>query len=197
MTLLSLTLILFLIMDPIGSISPFLKMVKELPPSRQRYVVVREMLIALLVMFFFNLLGEGIFDMLEISETAVRLSSGVILFLFAVKILFPKRVSPRANLPEGEPFIIPLAIPLIAGPSLLATIMLFAHIVPGQAMMLTAILIAWFLSLIVLALAPQLHRILGNNGLMACERLMAMILVLLAIQRFMEGVKQFMAVYAT
>lgn len=195
MTLLSLTLILFLIMDPIGSISPYLKMVKGLPPSRQRYVVVREMLIALLVMFFFNFLGEGIFDMLEISETAVRLSSGVILFLFAVKILFPTRVSPRANLSEEEPFIIPLAIPLIAGPSLLATIMLFAHIVPSQAVMLAAICLAWLIALIVLAFAPQLQRLLGNNGLMACERMMAMVLVLLAIQRFMEGIKQFMEIY--
>jgi len=195
MSLLSISLVLFLIMDPIGNISPYIAMTRKLSPNRHKIVIIREMLIALIVMIIFNYLGETIFNVLEISETAVKLSSGVILFLFAVRILFPTLRSPRANLPEEEPFIIPLAIPLIAGPSLLATIMLFAHMESSQEIMLAAIFIAWLAAVVVLFFAPQLQRLLSDNGLMALERLMGMVLVLLAIQRFMEGVQQFIATY--
>ena len=197
MSLLSITLILFLIMDPIGSVSPYLKMVKNVPSKRQSWLITREMLIALAVMIVFHYLGESIFSLLEISDITVRLSSGVILFLFSVKILFPSLNNPRSRLPKGEPFIIPIAIPFIAGPSLLATIMLFAQLETSHSLMMTAILIAWFASFLVLLAAPVLQRILGDNGLIACERLMGMILVLLAIQRFMEGVREFVVTYVT
>lgn len=193
---LNLFLALFLIMDPIGNISSFLSLVKELPPARQRKIILREMLIALAFMLLFNLIGEYLFVFLDLEPTAVRLASGVILFLIAIKILFPGPTSLRNHLPEGEPFIIPMAIPLIAGPSLLATIMLFTHEEPSQYLMVSAIVTAWFAASIVLLLGPQLSRILGKNGLVAAERLMAMILIMLAIQRFMEGVQEFMIMQA-
>ncbi len=192
MSLLSVTLVLFLIMDPVGNIPSFLNLVKDIDPKRQRKIVIREMLIALVAMLIFNYIGEFIFGILQVSEVAVRLSSGVILFLIAIRILFTSPISLRANLPKGEPFVIPLAIPLIAGPSLLATIMLYAHMEPSQPIMLIAIFIAWLCASVVLLFSSVLQKYLGNNGLMACERLMGMVLVLLAIQRFMEGVIQFM-----
>lgn len=188
MTLFSIALVLFLIMDPVGNIASYLSLVNELPTKRKMWVVVREMLIALAFMILFNYIGEFIFSLLELSETTVRLSSGVILFLVAVKILFPAQDSPRANLPHGEPFIIPLAVPLIAGPSLLATIMLYAHLEPSQPLMLAAIFFAWIAAVGVLLLAEPLQRILGKNGLVACERLLGMVLVMLAVQRFLEGI---------
>lgn len=188
---LNIFLALFLIMDPIGNISSFLAMVRELPPARQRMIILREMGIALVFMLLFNLIGEHLFFFLDLESTAVRLASGVILFLVAIKILFPGPTSLRNHLPAGEPFIIPMAIPLIAGPSLLATIMLFTHEEPSQTIMVSAIIAAWFLASVVLLLGPQLSRLLGKNGLVAAERLMAMILIMLAIQRFMEGVLEF------
>ena len=191
MTLLSITLVLFLIMDPFGNISSFLKMVEGIEPKRQKKIIFREMLIALLVMIIFNYFGEILFDILELSEVTVRLAAGTILFLFSIQILFPSLNSIRAQLPKVEPFIIPLAIPLIAGPSLLATIMLFAHLEESQPIMLSAILLSWTAAVVVLVFARQLKRALGNNGLMACERMMGMVLILIAIQRFMEGIKQF------
>lgn len=191
MSLFNLTVILFLIMDPIGNISSFLNLLKDFPKHIRRKIIVREMLIALAAMITFNILGEYIFNVLQISETALKLTSGVILFLVAIKILFPSTDSLRANLPPGEPFITPLAIPLIAGPSLLATIMLFAHLEPSQPLMLAAIFIAWTLAFAVLLAGKSLQRIIGTNGLMACERLMGMVLVMLAIQRFADGLQQF------
>lgn len=191
MELVYLTVILFLIMDPVGNILSFESLLKPIPSKRRRLIILREMAIALLTMFIFYFLGELIFSILQVSETTLKLASGVILFLVAIKILFPAVDSIRANLPKGEPFITPLAIPLIAGPSLLATIMLFAKLETGHAVMLSAICIAWLASLLILSAYSQLHRVLGVNGLIACERLMALILVMIAIQRFLEGLRQF------
>lgn len=193
MPLFSIVLVLFLTMDPVGNLSSYLSMVNELNPKHQRWIIFRELLIALIVMLGFNYLGEYIFTILDLSETTVRLSSGVILFLIAVKILFTASDSLRANLPKGEPFIFPLAIPLIAGPALMATIMLYAHLEPYQSVMVIAILTAWFLSVLIFLFARPIKQLLGLNGLMACERLIGMILVLVAVQRFLEGMLLFWA----
>lgn len=195
MSLFSVAITLFLIMDPFGNIASFLSLTRGITPAQQRRILFREMAIAFVAMLIFNYLGEYIFDLLEISETTVRLASGVILFLIAVKILFPSSDSLRSNLPKGEPFITPLAIPLLAGPSLLATIMLYAHLEPSQPVMLGAIIAATVASLIVLLSATQLQRFFGNGGLLALEKLMGMVLVLMAVQRFVEGVQLFFQIH--
>lgn len=189
LTLLNLTLILFLIMNPIGNSATFQKVMNSVDPSRQKKVFMREMAIALGVMILFNYLGELIFTFLNLTEEAVRITAGVILFLVAIKILFPAMNYKKDIVMEGEPFIVPLAIPLIAGPSLLATIMLFAHLETCQPLILSAILIAWMLTSVVLIISPWLTKIMGKNGLGAAERLLAMILVMMAIQRIMEGIQ--------
>ena len=193
MDLFSVTIILFLIMDPIGNISSFLKLLHELTPVQRNKIILREMTIALIAMIAFNFIGEAIFNILKISEITLRLTSGIILFLVGIKILFPTIDSPRANLTiEGEePFVTPLAIPLIAGPSLLGTIMLFAHLEPNFFILPAAILIAWTFSLLVLLSGTFLNRILTDNGLKAAERLMGMIMILIAIQMTFEGLHHF------
>jgi multiple antibiotic resistance protein len=191
MSLISIAVVLFLIMDPLGNISSFLSLTKDLEPKKQNTVILREMLVALAAMIFFNYLGEVIFDVLELSETTVRISSGIILFLIAIKILFTAPDSLRANLPKGEPVVFPVAIPLIAGPGLLATIMLYAHMEPYQSIMIVAILLAWAASVVILYFAKPIKQYLGTNGLMAAERLVGMVLVLISIQRFLEGILLF------
>lgn len=199
MPLFTLTIILFLTMDPFGNIATYLKLLELIPPSRKRWYVVREMGIALFVMVIFHFLSDFLFWFLQISEVNVRLTSGLILFLFAIKILFSSPTSPRKQLPPSgeEPFIIPLAIPLIAGPALLATILLFSRLEPRTGLMLLAIFIAWLASVIVLALGPLLNRLLGKNGLLAFEKLMGMVLILLAIQRLLDGIRAFISTYGT
>ncbi len=191
LSLFSITVVLFIMMDPVGNIPAYLNLMSDVEPARRKFVLFREMLIALGFMIVFNFIGEYIFVVLELSDTAVQMSSGLVLFLTAIKILFPAPNSFRNNLPKGEPFIIPLAVPLIAGPSLLATVMLYARMETSISLMVGAIFIAWLLALAVLLAAPTFKRYLGNNGLMALERLMAMVLVMLAIQRFMEGIQSF------
>lgn len=183
-------------MDPIGNVGSFLAMTRNVSPRRLPYIVFREMLIALGTMIAFYVISNAFFYFLQLSETAVWCSSGVILFLTAIKILFPATNSLRSNLPEEEPFIVPFAIPLIAGPSLLATIMLYAHMESCRPMVVTAILLAWMCSVTLLLLAPKLKSYLGANGLTACERLTGMVLVMIAIQRFMEGIRLFIEKHA-
>lgn len=188
MTLLSLTLALFLIMDPLGNINGFISTLEGIEPNRQRYLIIREMAFALVAMLFFNFVGEYIFNLLKISETTVYISSSIILFLGAIKILFPNPLAKESKKLPGEPFLVPLAIPMIAGPALLATIMLYAKTEPSPVIMLTAILIAWALTSIILLSSKQLVKLLRPGGLIACEKLMGMILILLSIDRFLQGV---------
>ncbi len=196
MSLFPIALVLFLIMDPFGSVASFYKMVGHLPRKRQFAILLREMAIVLILAYLFLFLGDVIFQFLGISETTARLSSGVILFLVALGILFRGSNYIRGKIKEREePFIIPLAIPLIAGPGFLATVMLYSNIQPDTEILLLAVLIAWISSFLVLALTPELIGFLGVNGLLAVEKLMGMILIFLAVQRFLDGVKHFMTHY--
>lgn len=193
MSFLTITLILFLIMNPFGNVSSYLSLMKDVDKKKHSKILAREMLFALGFMFLFNFIGEGIFSVLQISETSVKISSGLILFIIALQILFPTLNSIRQNLPKGEPFLIPLAIPLIASPPLLATIMLFAREEESLWVMIGAIIVAWLGTYLVLSSSNLLFRLIGENGLMACEKLMGMILVLLAVQGFLDGIKQFLS----
>jgi multiple antibiotic resistance protein len=188
MTLLSIVAIFFLTMDPFGNVAYFQDVLDHIPEKKRPLVIVRELLIALLAMLAFYFVGDVIIDTLGVSDASVSLTSGIILFLVAVKILFPtsdvKRVHGHIN---ETPFIVPLAIPLTAGPALLATIMLFSH--QYGPIVLLGIFIAWALALLVLVPSKYLLKGLGKNGLMAIERLMGMVLILLAIQRLLEGVR--------
>lgn len=191
MTLLTLTAILFLIMDPVGRLKAFLQHLGGIPQQRQRSIIIREFVIALAVILFFNFVGEYIFNFLDISDVTVYLASGIILFLVSIKILFPRSDDSEMQKPAGEPLLVPLAIPMIASPALLATVMLFAQTETSVVSMITAILIAWALSVAILLSSKQLIWLLGSSGVTACEKLMGMVLVLLSVQRFMEGVLLF------
>jgi multiple antibiotic resistance protein len=193
LSLLTITLTLLCIMDPVGNLSTVLSLIEGIDPNKQKTMLLREMFFALAFMLFFNFIGDFLLNYLELSSIAVRLSAGAILFLIAIKILFPSTNSLRNNLPKENPYLVPLAIPLIAGPSLLATIMLYANIESCKPMMISAILIAWMICSVIILSAPHLYKILGKNGLTACERLMAMLLIMLAIQRLTEGIHEFVA----
>ncbi len=188
MSLLTLTLILFLIMDPIGHVKAFLACVQNVEPKRQNFIIWREMFIALGFMLFFDALGEFIFDLLSISDTTVYLASGLILFLVAIKIIFPKPDAEEIQPQEGEPFIVPMAIPMVAGPALLATIMLYSESETRVMPMLAAIILAWLASSLILINSKKILGLLGASGVTACEKLMGMVLVLISVQRFAAGV---------
>jgi multiple antibiotic resistance protein len=191
-TLVSTTLILFFIMDPVGNVAHFQVVLDGLKPSRQRYIILREMLIALGLMLLFYVIGEALLGFLSLSETTLRITAGLILFLVGISILFPGPNSLRQTLKREEnPFLVPLAIPMTTGPGLLATVMLYARMDDRLLVVPTAIFISWFFATVILLLGAPLQRLVGKNALMGAERLCGMILVMLAIQRFAEGVQLF------
>lgn len=192
MSLFTLSLTLFLIMNPLGNMKHFLTLLEGLRARRQFYVIGREMLMALVTMFIFSFFGEGIAAAFHLTQTAIFITSGLILFLTAIKILFSSREDYIPKFRGEEPFLVPIAIPIIASPALLATIMLFSQTEPLVWPMFVSILIAWGISVLLLLASGPILKIIGQNGLTAIERLMGMILVLISVQRFMEGVQLFM-----
>ena len=191
MTLFTLTLTLFLIINPLGNMKHFLSLLEGLKARRQFYVIAREMVIALVTMFIFSFFGEGIAAAFHLTQTAIFITSGLILFLTAIKILFSSREDYIPKFRGEEPFLVPIAIPIIASPALLATIMLFSQTEPLIWPMIVSILIAWGVSVMLLLASGPILKLIGQNGLTAIERLMGMILVLISVQRFMEGVQLF------
>jgi MarC family membrane protein len=192
MTLLSAVVLLILVMDPVGNVPMFLTSLRSVDPRRHTVVVLRELLIALAVMVFFLFLGKPLLGVLHISEPALTLAGGLILFLIALRMVFP---SPHSSLQEsidGEPFIVPLAIPYVAGPSVLATEMLFmsreSHRWPEW---LLAVFLAWLASAGILLAGSKLRGFFGEKGLIAMERLMGMLLVAIAVQMFLSGIEAF------
>ena len=191
MTLLSAAVLLFLVMDPLGNIPFFLSALKAVEPARHLRIMVRELLIALAVLVLFLFLGQHILELLGISEPALTLSGGVILFLIALRMIFPSHETSMREDVTGEPFIVPLAIPYVAGPSALATEMLIMRQDPEQWWVwLLALVLAWSASSVIILSSSWLQRILGEKLVTAMERLMGMILVAVSIQMLLTGLRK-------
>ena len=184
-----------LVMDPLGNVPLFLASLKNTAPERRQWVILRECLIALAVMVSFLFAGRGLLNLLHVDDAALKAAGGVILLLISIRMVFP---TPERNLTEpvthDEPFIVPLAVPYMAGPSLLAVIVVFVSQSPESLpWYLGGLVASWAISTVVLYFSGFLQRVVGERALVAVERLMGMILVLLAVQMMFEGTKAFFA----
>jgi len=182
---------LFLLMDSIGNIPLFIAILKDIPRKRQMQIILRELFIALVIMVLFNYLGDFLLNALQVTQYSVLISGGIILFLIALKMIFPSKEAELAPSGDKEPFIVPLAIPLIAGPAVLAAIILYAKQETGGSSIL-AIVAAWIVTTLILLSSTYLNKIMGKRGILACERLMGLVLTMIAIQMFLEGLAQFL-----
>ena len=179
-------------MDPLGNIPPFLSVLKGVPAERRRQVLVREILIAYVVLLVFLFLGKRVLALLGLQQETISIAGGIVLFLIALRMVFPSEGSLFGGTLEGEPFIVPLAIPLVAGPSALAVLLLLEQSEAVTGRLLLAVTIAWALTAAILLSSTLLYRLLKERGLIAMERLMGMLLVMLAVQMFMNGVSDFL-----
>jgi multiple antibiotic resistance protein len=184
---------LFLVMDPLGNIPIFLSALSAVEPKRRSRVILREALIAFVIMVLFLFAGKPILNGLHITQAALSIAGGIILFLIAIKMIFPSEETyEKPRVLNTEPFIVPLAIPLIAGPSALAVVMLLANDNPSErGQVLIALVLASIASTVILLFSNQLRRVLGQKGLIAMERLMGMILTILAVQMLLSGLDQY------
>lgn len=194
MTTLSAGILLFLILDPLGNIPLFLGLLKHVRPQRRRYVLARELLIALGVLFAFLIGGQFILRLLQLKQESVSIAGGIVLFLIGIKMVFPPREGGIFGaVGEGEPFIVPMAIPGVAGPSAMAALLLLTNAQPGRTVEWgIALFIAWLATAAILMSSTYLFRWLGESVLTALERLMGMLLVALSVQMFLGGVAAYL-----
>jgi len=185
----SAVLLLFL-MDPLGNIPVLLSVLKDIEAKRQRHIIIRELLIALVILLVFLFMGKPLLNFLQLQQEAVTISGGIILLIIGLRMIFPTKDGLVGSQPGGEPFIVPIAIPLIAGPSVMAMLILMTQSSPNQMTnWFFSLIIAWSISAVILLSAPLFLRILRERGLIALERLMGMILVMMAVQMLINGLK--------
>jgi len=183
---------LLLIMNPLGNLPIFLSVLRHIEPKRRRVVLARELIFALIIMLIFLYAGTGLLESLGLRQEAVGIAGGIILFIIALRMIFPQPGG-VLGLPAGEePFLVPLATPLISGPSLLASLILLANQSPERMVDWTIAAVgAWLVSATVLMFSNVFLRALGQRGLNAIERLMGMILIMIAVQMFLDGIMQY------
>ena len=188
MSTLSAGILLFLIMDPLGNIPLFLSLLKNVVPERRRLVLIRELLIALVVLFIFLFSGKYLLSALQLKAESVSIAGGIVLFLIGIRMIFPSRDGFFGGDVDAEPFIVPMAIPAVAGPSTMAAVLLLANGNPGRTVDWSiALFLAWLATSVLLVSSTYLYRWLGASVLVALERLMGMLLVALSVQMFLDG----------
>lgn len=188
-TLASATILLLLITDPFGNIPVFVTTLKEVRPERRIKVILRENLIAFGILLSFMFVGDKFMRLLGLSDVSLQIAGGIVLFLIAIRMIFPQP-QPEQALPAGEPLIVPLAIPMIAGPSALATVMLLVSQAPHRRTeWIAALTIAITVGACILALAERIQRVLGERFVIAMERLMGLILVAVSVEMLVRALK--------
>ena len=198
MTLASAAALLFLVMDPPGNAVVFPAFVGHLEPGRRRRVLIRELLFALGVMIAFLFVGGPALALLQVGQPALAIAGGVVLFLIALQMTFetPDGAAPGPGgkgQPPGEPFFVPLAVPFIAGPSVLATLLLVNARDPARwPVWLAALLTAWAANAAFLLTADLFTGRLGPRATLAMQKLMGLLLTAVAVEQFLAGLAAFL-----
>jgi MarC family membrane protein len=183
---------LFFVMDPLGNIPIFNAVLARFDARTRSRIVARELTIALAILLVFLFAGNPIMAFLGLTQPTLSLSGGILLFIIALRMIFPKPPAGDNDDEIPDPFIVPLAMPAVAGPSTLAILLLMSSSQPERIWeWCLALLLAWVAATAILACSPWLMSALGDRGVRALERLMGMLLVLLSVQMFLNGVAQF------
>lgn len=194
-TFVSALILLLLITDPIGNIPIFINSLRNVPAHRRVRIILREVLIAFCLLLAFMFIGKQFLELVNLSDLSLQIAGAVVLFLIALRMIFPTAQNDDPSLSQGaEPFIVPLAIPALAGPSAMATVMLLVSQAPERRFeWMMALLVTMLICAIVLVLADRIQRLLGERVVIAIEKLMGLILVAIAIEMLLRGIKDFAA----
>ncbi len=188
----SAVVILLLVMDPIGNIPLFVSLLRPVEAARRTRVILRECAIAFAVLLVFVFFGAAILGVLGLSDPSLTIAGGVILFLIALRMIFRRPEGVFGDTVSGEPFIVPLAIPSIAGPAAIATVMLLVSRAPQRLLeWCVAVSVAMLATVALLVSADRLARLAGEQGLLAFERLMGLILTAIAVEMLLRGIETF------
>jgi len=185
--ILSIAVPLFLLMDSIGNIPIYIAVLKNCEPARKKWIILRELIIALGVILLFCFLGNYLLEILNVQHYTVLIAGGIILFILALRMIFPSPSEEGPQVKASDPLIVPLAVPLVAGPAVLAAVLLYSHS-NNQLIVVSGILIAWIATTAILMASTFLQKLLKDRGITALERLMGLLLTLIAVQMFLQGV---------
>ncbi len=186
MSNLSIAFSIFLVMNTLGGIPIFLSILSKYPEKKQNQIILRELCIALGILIAFMFFGKSIIGFLGISQSIMGMAGGIILFIIAIGLIFPKNSSPLEHKSQ-EPFIVPLAMPLIAGPGTITTVMIYSDQIQNNLLMMGILLMAWIPSVVILLAASKLKFFFGKKGLLALQKLGGMLICLIAIQMICTG----------
>lgn len=185
--------LLLLVLDPFGSLPIFISVLKGVPPERRTRVAVREVLIAFCVLLAFMFTGQGFLNLMHLSERSLEVAGGVILLIIAIRMIFTSGSQIYAS--DGgarEPFIFPLAVPLLAGPSAMATVLLLASRQPQQLWQwVGAVSAAMLVCGVVMLAADRIRKLLGHSMVSAIEKLMGLVLTAVAVEMILAGLKRY------
>ncbi|MCB1111830.1 MAG: MarC family protein [Chlamydiales bacterium] len=189
---LSLATTFFIIANPLGNAPAILTIVKRFDLVKQRRILIREAIAALLLALFFQYFGDYFLDLLHLKGYTVAFCGGILLFLVAISLIFPTDPEVEKIMQKNEPFIVPIATPLLAGPGLLTIIMLYANQEPNPFNVSLALVTAWIGVTVVLLATPYLQKLIGTKGIHALEQLMGMILSMIAMEMIVQGLYLFL-----
>lgn len=193
-SIVSAAILLLLVTDPLGNIPLFVSALQPVERQRRLRVIVREVTIAYLVLLGFMLFGRKLMEAMHLSDVSLGIAGGVVLFLIALKMIFPSRDGLFGDAEQGEPLIVPLAIPFLAGPSALATVLLLVARDPGKlGAWIVALTIVMVVNAVVLGLSEWIAARLGPRVVTAFERLMGLILTGIAVEMLLAGVREFLS----
>ncbi|WP_331774989.1 MarC family protein [Sulfurospirillum sp. 1612] len=191
-SILSTAILFMFILDPFGNVPLLLSILKNVDEKRKKIIIMRESLFGLVVLLFFFFFGKSFLSIFHLETAAVTIAGAIIFFVIALKMIFPGDNGNSTLFGANEePFVVPIAIPMIAGPSALATLLLMTktHAAMSSSKLLLAVLLAWFISSCILYVSPFLYKILRRKGLNALEKLMGMLLLMMAVQMFIDGIR--------
>lgn len=177
---------LFFVLNPLGNIPVFVSLLASFSGKKQRKIIVREFLIALATLLLFAFFGDEVLRLLGISPSVLGVAGGTLLFLIALPLIFPKGHDPHEP-KSAEPMIVPLAIPMVAGPGSIAMVMIFAEQLHNAWLTLSVLVLAWLPTLAIILLSSHIKNFLGQKGLMACQKLGGMVISLIAINMICSG----------
>jgi multiple antibiotic resistance protein len=190
-TVLAAIFLLIIIMDPIGNVPVFLSILKNIPLERRKKIIIRELIIAFAILLFFMFVGRFLLQLLQIEQSSLGIAGGIILFIIAIRMIFPGTKPMFTHNEESEPLVVPLAIPMLAGPSAIAAVILFMAQEPSRWIeWIFVVFVASLISGIILLSSEALGSKLGNRALTAIERLMGIFLIMVSVDFILDGIKQ-------
>lgn len=193
-SILSTALLLMFVLDPFGNIPVLLSLLKDMDDRKRYRIILREVIIGLVILLLFLFFGENFMKVFHLETAAVTIAGGVIFFIFGIKMIFPSEKGGGAFTADADPLVVPIALPMIAGPSALATLLVLSNSHPGKTLELFyALVIAWGASSVLFMVAPMLYKLMKDKGLTAMERLMGMLLLIMSVQMFIDGIRGVLA----